>query len=51
MKAVILNSWEEVNEYFDTGWFYVDSKIIGKKFYFILTKDKGNRVTINRSRK
>ena len=56
-QAVTLDTWEQVNEYLEAGWQYVDSKIIEvkkdeRKYYFIL--QKGNEpllVTINRSRK
>lgn len=55
MKAITLETWEEVNEYFEQGWFYVDCKIIEKKgkvtFYFILEKNRQlQRIIINRSR-
>jgi len=55
MKAITLETWEEVNAYFEQGWFYVDCKIIESKgkvsYHYILTKDNRNMVTINRSRK
>jgi len=55
MKAIVLDSWEEVQEWFNAGWFYVDCKITVDKgktaFHFVLTQENSNRVIINRSRK
>ena len=56
MLAVTLEAWSEVNEYFEQGWEYVDSKIIEKKkgefeYLFILEKGRNKSVIINRQRK
>lgn len=55
-QAVTLTTWGEVNEYFEQGWEYVDSKIIEVKkneynYLFILEKGRNKMVTINRQRR
>lgn len=50
-QAIVLDTWEAVNSYFEAGWEYVDSHIVeGKKskvtFYFVLRQGGSGAVPV-----